>query len=237
MSVGTRVAGADGCKAGWVVVTWHDGSVDSVLVRDARALGDHALEADVLAVDIPIGLTDSGPRQCDLAARRLLGHPRGASVFPAPTRALVEADELSYAETCALSRRHTGKAISRQAYGLLPKIRDVDALLRSVPELRHHIREVHPEVSFFLWNGGRAMQFNKKKREGRQERLALVERDFPGAFARARRVVPRSRAGDDDILDAFAACWTARRIVASESTTLPIWVERDARGLPMEIVA
>ena len=40
----------------------------------------------VFSIDIPIGLTDSGPRQCDIQARRLLGARRGTSVFPAPIR-------------------------------------------------------------------------------------------------------------------------------------------------------
>src|SRR5258708_162894 len=41
-----------------------------------------ALDAVVIAIDIPIGLTDHGPRRCDLDARRHLGPKRGTSVFP-----------------------------------------------------------------------------------------------------------------------------------------------------------
>jgi predicted RNase H-like nuclease len=41
-------------------------------------------------IDIPIGLTASGPRSCDLEARRLLG-PRRSSVFPAPAREVLRA--------------------------------------------------------------------------------------------------------------------------------------------------
>ena len=77
--------GLDGCKGGWVgallspggAVSWH-------FLADLRA--GLALGADVVAVDIPIGLPDAGPRRCDQLARARLG-PRGSSVFPAPVRA------------------------------------------------------------------------------------------------------------------------------------------------------
>ncbi len=237
MSVGIRVAGVDGCRGGWVVVGAHEGRVEAVLLPDGHALGALALEVDVLAIDIPIGLSDTGLRRCDLEARRLLGRPRASSVFPAPARALVEAGELGYPEACTMARKLTGKAISRQAYGLLPKIREVDALVRANPELVGLIREVHPEVSFCVWNGMRAMECNKKRPEGRQERLALVERDFPGAYERVRGEHPRSRVASDDILDAFASCWSASRIAAGEHVAMPVPAEHDRRGLPMEIVA
>jgi hypothetical protein len=42
---------------------------------------------------------------------------------------------------------------------------------------------------------------------------------------------------DDDILDAFAALWTAERIAPGEAVTLPEVPPRDRHGLPMEMVA
>ncbi len=58
------------------------------------------------------------------------------------------------------------------------------------------------------------MQHAKRTGEGRAERLALVNEHFCGAFGAVRASIPRRLAADDDILDAFAALWTAERIFA-----------------------
>ena len=47
---------------------------------------DDLSPADTVLVDIPIGLPDSGRRECDLAARKLLGPRRGTSVFTGARR-------------------------------------------------------------------------------------------------------------------------------------------------------
>ena len=68
----------------------------------------------------------TGRGAADLEARRRLG-PRRSSVFPAPARAVLAA--ATYEEACALSRAACGKAISKQLFNILPKIREVDALV------------------------------------------------------------------------------------------------------------
>src|SRR5205814_8621714 len=80
-----------------------------------------------IAIDIPIGLSDDGPRACDLAARRLLGRPRGSSVFPAPCRGALVAT--TYRRACTVSRRSVGVALSLECFNIVPKIREVDALM------------------------------------------------------------------------------------------------------------
>src|SRR5581483_1101280 len=114
----------------------------------------------VIAIDIPIGLLDSpqiGGRECDREARRLLKHPRASSVFSPPIRKILPARQFSRA-----------LGISIQAFGILPKIREVDEQMR--PELQGRVHEAHPELSFYHL-AGRAMQYNKKTPEGREERL------------------------------------------------------------------
>jgi predicted RNase H-like nuclease len=44
-----------------------------------------------------------------------------------------------------------GKAVTKQTFAILQKIREVDALLQTRPELREVVREVHPEVAFPSW--------------------------------------------------------------------------------------
>jgi predicted RNase H-like nuclease len=58
----------------------------------------------------------------------------------------------------------------------------------------------------------------------------------PLAFESARASVARRDATDDDIADAFAALWTARRIVAGVARSLPDVPLLDSAGLPMRMV-
>ena len=79
-----------------------------------------------VAIDIPIGLPDEGSRRCDLEARKLIG-PRRSSVFPAPFRSVLGA--LTYEDAAARCRAVSGKSLSLQAFGILPKIAEVDRLM------------------------------------------------------------------------------------------------------------
>jgi predicted RNase H-like nuclease len=123
------------------------------------------------------------------------------------------------------------------AWGLYPKIREMDELLQSRDELRQIIREVHPEVCFQAWSGGRAMRSSKKTPAGKAERLALAVGWLgTGVLDKARGTCPRSKVGDDDILDAIGALWSAARIFAGIAEMLPASPESDSTGLRMEIV-
>ncbi len=226
------VAGVDGCRGGWLRLARDPagGAIDAAVLSTDALFADAARFA-AIAIDIPIGLREDGPRACDVEARRRLG-PRASSVFPAPVRAALGAP--SYAEACARSAAACGKRLSRQAHAILWRIEAVDAALRAVPA--PHVREAHPELCFAEWNGGRPMAHAKRTAEGRAERLRLVEGTFGDAFAPVRRRCVRAEVADDDILDAFATLWTAARVVAGESYTVPATPPRDACGLPMEMV-
>src|SRR5271165_5860112 len=131
-----NVAGVDGTPGGWAVVLSEQGRHS---VRKVVALSEifgWSTKLDIVAVDVPIGLRDAyqtGGRDCDIEARRQLRPKRGSSVFPAPVRSVLEAR--CFDEACSLSRASgsPGKAISIQAFAILPKIREVDGLLRSRP--------------------------------------------------------------------------------------------------------
>jgi uncharacterized protein (DUF433 family) len=74
------LAGADGCRSGWIVVykARDEPKVDSCVAAGIAELFDSP-DPDVLAIDIPIGLTESGARECDVLARRAI-RPRGPIV-------------------------------------------------------------------------------------------------------------------------------------------------------------
>lgn len=229
------LAGVDGCRAGWLCLSRDGGGpVEARVFSAAAALAD-ATPATLIGWDVPIGLTAGDARPCDVLARRLLGRPRAASVFTAPIRPALGAG--TQAEATRATRAANGNGVAAQAFGIYAKVAEVDALLRTRPDLRARIIEVHPEVSFRAWNAGVAFTASKKKRDGFSARLALVARHFgDDAFPRVRARWTKSRVADDDVLDAFAALWTAERIAAGVAVSLPVAPPCDAFGLPMRIV-
>ncbi len=244
--------GVDGCPGGWVCARATLGGSDfSIMLYRRFATLLDSLDSDgTVAVDIPVGLTAAGPRDCDQAARRYLGFPRSASVFTAPIRPALRAR--SWEHACRIRERVDRKRFQRQAYGLFPKVREVDTLLRAHPRYQRQVFEAHPEVTFTALNGGLAMAHSKKRAAGRKERIAVIERCLgPGAIScyetacRERASAPRSaqkRGGlsvknvaRDDLIDALALVWTARRIARGEAEQLPGHPERDPMGIRMNI--
>src|SRR5580704_15753192 len=156
------VAGVDGCRAGWVAFKVELPSlITSVEVIDLPALlRKRPPELVCLGIDIPIGLLN-GSRACDKAARKLLGQPRGSSVFAAPCRAALSAT--SHATGSAINRQKTTRGLSQQAWGIAPKIKQVDDAIS--PDCQRWAAQVHPEVCFWALNHHRPMKYNKKKKD------------------------------------------------------------------------
>ena len=235
------MAGVDGCRAGWVVATvlpvqraaWRSedpqGHVEVEVIRDFSELTRRiaAGELDVATVDIPIGLSEGGARACDRAARSMLG-PRRSSVFPAPARAVLGA--VTYEEACARSEAASGKRISKQLFNILPKIREADEALARRPATRDRIFESSPELSFAVLAGA-PLRANKHTAAGRAERLEALRHGLPDVEAAA--IATPSGAQADDVLDALAGAWTARRVVAG--THLVLGGDVDSTGRPMTV--
>jgi len=231
--------GVDGCRAGWFWVTLSDTRAWAIgLAPDAEALAALAAGARLMLIDVPIGLPDSGfaERLCDREARAVLGRPRAASVFRVPARSVLQAP--NYAAASQLNRRLTGAGVSRQTWGIAPKIRDIDRLLQARPALREILRETHPEVCFWALNHARAMRHNKKTAAGRRERLVMLRRFFPDVerlLEHAATRYLRKQVALDDILDATVLAVTAKQ-GAGRYLILPARPARDAAGLPMEML-
>jgi predicted RNase H-like nuclease len=230
---GEVFAGADGCPAGWVVVTaTRDGA--RLALRDVRIERDFAslLQATsgcaALAVDIPIGLSEDGRREADFLARACIG-PRRSSVFPAPPRFAL--DVLDYATANALSKARFSHGLQKQTFNILPKIREADACL--TPAMQARVVESHPEVSFWALAGHKPLPSAKRTLEGRALRLRLLQTAFGPA---AGDLTPPRGAAWDDLYDACVLVWTASRVADGTAVHLPSQPQRDARGLRMEIV-
>ena len=215
-----RVLGVDGCPGGWVgalvqgrSVSWHTGDFAAML----------ALEADVVAVDIPIGLPVGAERRAaDVEARAMLGAQR-SSVFFVPPRVVLEAG--SQPEATLLSRAAGSVGVSIQTFHILDKVAEVDAHVQTGAD----VVECHPEVTFRTMCGRPLPP--KRKKEGREARLAVLRAWLPDLTLPEPRP---GRAQPDDLLDAAACAWTAQRWLTGQAQTLGD--ERDELGTPMRIV-
>lgn len=179
------------------------------------------IPATVLAVDVPLDLpSPCGPREADRLAREFVG-PRRSSVFSVHPRAVIEAP--TYAEARARSLRSCGRSISAQAYALRGRILEVDACLAAEAPLRGdtgraRVVEAHPEVSFRAM-AGEPLRYAKRTWNGQMRRRRLLAdhgihlpQSIPGEAGRAPV---------DDVLDAAACAWTARRVARDEAGSFP----------------
>jgi predicted RNase H-like nuclease len=226
------VAGLDGCRGGWVMVrapleVGPGSTVEFVADLDVVVSALEAGDLAVAGIDIPIGLPETGPRRCDVDARSMLG-PRRSSVFPAPVRGILGAT--AYDDAAARCRVLSGKGLSRQAFGILSKVREVDLLM--TPRRQRSLVEVHPEVSFTVLSG-EPMAHYKKTPAGWTQRVDALRGAFPDIDRHDGARI--SGVGTDDVLDAFVTAWSARRWWGRGHVQLG--GERDARGLRMEIIA
>jgi predicted RNase H-like nuclease len=200
-----RVAGVDLAGGGWAVVVLEENRLaDAFRCEDfAEAL---LVDAEVVAVDIPISVPEEGIRPADQAARRFVG-PRASSVFTTPVRPVLEAE--TYAQARSVATALTGKSISAQSYALRRRILEVDEYAHT----DERVIEVHPEVSFRELAHGPLL--SKHRADGLAERRALLEQ----AGIEVPETLPRI--AEPDLLDATVAAWTARRYALGEALPLP----------------
>ena len=232
--------GIDGCKAGWFVVKQcaRTAEISTRVIDRIEDLLDWDHDHAVVAIDIPIGLSSDGMRACDSHARKLLRRPRASSVFSPPTRTALAAS--TYEEACEINHAESGKRISIQAFHIRKKISEVDELLHAHAGARTHVFEVHPELSFMtmrMQEGGPAhgLRESKAHAPGFALRHAMLVRCFGSAVDAALAARKPAQASQDDVLDAFAVLWSARRISAGEARCIPDAIDTDAAGIPMAI--
>lgn len=247
------IAGVDGCKGGWIAVLRAAAAPARAMIFATFAELVDALPVDAtIAVDMPIGLPERaglGGRGPEALVRPVLGE-RQSSVFTIPSRAAVYAEPGPFASdedrymahrracTIALATSDPPRKFSIQAFGLVPKIRELDVLLLARPDLRRRIVESHPEVAFWQLNGEKAMSLPKKVKgrinpAGMAERRALlVAKGFDAALL-ARP--PPSGAGEDDYLDACVMLLVAERVRAGVARSFPDPPIDDERGISLAI--
>ncbi len=230
------VLGVDAGKGGWVGALVAQGRC-RVLVSPTLAglveMAREAAEVAVVAVDIPIGLPDSGRRQADVLARGALPG-KASSVFTTLTRAAYQAGSYAEAREANLAATSGELGAGAQSYALRERVLDVDGYLRAArraPAARRvPVIEVHPELCFARMTGAPLLA-GKRTPEGEQARCAALSSvGFP---------LPRVAAGPgyavDDLLDACAAAWSAARHALGLSESLPPEPEVFSDGIPAAI--
>jgi predicted RNase H-like nuclease len=226
-----RVLGVDGCKTGWIGIALGDHDPVAYFaahIDELVATADRDGPIQVVGIDMPIGLPDVGVRQADLLARQEIG-VRRSSVFMTPVRAALHAD--THARAVEIHRRVTGQGISIQAFGLKSRLLEVDAWVREAP---CRVVEVHPEVCFARL-AGHHLNWAKSTWAGietRRELLAAAGIALTGDLGAAG-----AAAKVDDILDAAAVAWTARRAARGQAQSLPDPPQTFSDGLPCAIWA
>jgi predicted RNase H-like nuclease len=217
--------GVDGWRGAWVGAVLDGRSVTLLALADVATVLA-VPDVDVVAIDMPIGLSEDGVRACDVEARRLLARA-GSSVFPTPVRAVLATDD--YAEARKLSRAATDppRAPSAQAFQLVKAIRQLDDALGDPPLDR--VVEVHPELAFRAMDPG--VRDRKGSARGTVQRLRALRAvmDVEDALADAPHGVPVI-----DALDACAAAWSARRLAEGRGECVGDGAT-DRRGRPMRI--
>lgn len=219
--------GVDACKAGWVGIVLGDG-VAAYFGTTIAALAEQAGQVRVIAVDMPIGLPDTGHRAADKLVLDVV-RARRSSVFLTPTRTALEAAD--HATATRINVANGGPGISQQAFGLRAKLREVDAWVR---DTAHEVVEAHPEVSFATAAGG-PLATGKKTWAGAAARRAILADAgiaLPDDLGEPGRV-----AAVDDVLDAAIVAWTARRVAAGDAVSYPDPPEVFSDGLPAAIWA
>ncbi len=222
------VLGADVCRGKWAGIMWDGTTIKGLFAPTISNLVEAAAEVagvEVVAIDIPIGLPEADVRLADKEAREFVG-VRRASVFSTPIREALLAPDYAAARTRSLEL--TGSSLSAQAYALRAKILEVESWLAATT-LR--VVEVHPEVSFKAMsleaaesedgtNDGLDIPWPKSVWAGQQLRLDLLTRqglELPsvdlGELA--------GQSPPDDIIDAAACAWTARRVLLGRHKWLP----------------
>ena len=262
------MTGIDACRRGWVAVTLEASGAAGPLGAVPASVRVHGSLASLLAadpvavtgIDMPLGLVESGWREADRAARRLLG-PRRSSVFAIPPEAVWA--EPSYQAANQRCRELTGQGFSIQAWGLRAKLLEANRYRQA---RGHPLYEVHPELAFGAMAGA-PLPYSKHTapgRELRRELLASAGIVLPAALSGAAGLSGAGRpaaglpaglaagvasmagvasaaipvadaAPVKDTLDAAAVAWSAWRIATGQAIVIPDYPQLDRQGREITI--
>ncbi|MFY9837713.1 MAG: DUF429 domain-containing protein [Xanthobacteraceae bacterium] len=212
--------GLDGYPGGWV----------AVYLEKTRQRFHYAANADRLLdvpheramIDIPIGLPQRGYRDCDRAAKEIVG----SSAFVGARSNVWLFEEYDDANAHYWKEKDTG--ISLQLWHLKDKLREINVMI--TPAMQERLQECHPELVFWRLNGKQPLP-SKKTPRGCLLRIKLLKEH--GVFRIEEWLAQRYGTGIrcDDLIDACACAIAAR----DSQFRLPPHNPPSEQGIRMEI--
>jgi predicted RNase H-like nuclease len=202
--------GVDGCRGGWFAVWLEQEQLQGAIFPDIASLHMAHSDARKVLIDIPIGLLGTAQRLLEQAVRQRLG-PRRSSVFPVPCFAAAYAPD--YPTANQTNRDKLGKGLSKQAWYLCPKIREVNDFLLANPQWQDVLGESHPELAFAVLNGA-PMAETKKSVAGSGARIEVLNASLPdvtGFLGQQLNLHPRNQLLPDDCVDALVLLVAAQQ--------------------------
>lgn len=208
--------GIDGARGGWVRITYDS---ISLCLTISETLEDLLIDGAMHFVDMPkdLGTKDQADRACDAWMRSQLSE-RKSSIFTPPIQEVLE--ESTYELANEKSRSLIEKGISKQAWNLVPRIREFQAIKSK------NVFESHPEVCFAVMMGREATN-SKKTEAGQTERIELLRRYSNSSPWKWKM----SNVQVDDIID---ACILA--VASYEAGTTGLVLHPDSSTLPVVAV-
>lgn len=201
--------GIDGCKAGWLLITYESDNYDWQVVPQINDLTSCLNQKSRVFIDMPVGLASKEyPRTIEQVLRKELEN-RSSTVFSVPVRAAVYEENRDRAKQ--LNKEVTGKSLSEQSLNIKDKICEVDLFIRKCTSPIELI-ESHPELCFKYLNGS-VLQTKKSQKAGIEERLSIINRYDPDCaklFYEILKNTLRKNVKPDDIADALVLCLANR---------------------------
>lgn len=151
--------GIDGCKGSWLLVSLAHDSFEIRLSDHIEEICEHHQTADAMLIDMPVGLPESPLDIRPEPFLRKMLKKRASTVFNVPSRQAIQ--ERDYLTASSVNYEVLGKKLSRQSFGILPKIREIDDFLETKPVWKNRLMESHPEYCFALLNDGRPLPWKK----------------------------------------------------------------------------
>ncbi len=230
-----KVAGLDGCPAGWLIFYGYDNEFDFQLISSIEEATPIFEECRNIFIDIPIGLSSKAyQRQVEGQMRKLL-QGRSSTIFTPPCREAVQRKDHAVANK--VNRQITGKGLSVQAFNISKKIAEVDNFLRT--KRNFSLQESHPEICFKILKG-KVLGTKKNTMEGQQERrdvIASISPDLDLSVEKALGQYPKKQVRPDDIIDAAILCLSAQVSMAYHKL---VWKDAnyfDDEGIEVSIAA
>ncbi len=227
--------GIDGCKGGWVAVSYFRNQWQIALHDNIDKITDFLLEPDIVLIDMPMGLSSSDfTRDIDKQLRKLLKKKSGSVFTPACREALYKT---TYEQAKEINKQITGKSLSIQAYNISKKIRELDTFLSQLPKIDHFF-EAHPELCFQMLNYSETILDSKKTRKGIEERIEIIKAHAPELLIQVEAFMKNTRRVQvllDDVLDACALCLQGLK---RKGKLKLIWnsdIKYDVKGIPVRV--